>query len=452
MRLWTRALLTAVTVLVLAPAGVMAAPALDPTAYDPDGDPQQLAKGPDGNVYVALTGNSQQKEFARINQNGSFTYFDTPTNGRAIVGLTTGPDVAGGPNNRLWLSFNGGVIKFDPAAGTGTEHLIPTLDTAQGITADADGNIWAVDSNDGIIKIGADGTKIKDIGAAEGAKAGGRGVALGSDGLIWWVNFNDGDIHRTTKDAPYATVTFDAGAGNPQQIVAGPAGQLGYSYANVQVGRITTTGVSTNTPAPGSDAFGATFGRDGNYWFAEFLAQKVSRLTPDGQYTQPITLPANSGPRYIAADASNNLWVQTATSLKIHKVTGVEAPAQPQDPGTTGGGTTGGGGETTPPPPPPDTIAPVLSRVAVNVKKRRLLLTLDEPAALSVVVDQRVKRGNKRVWKKVRGPLKKQGVAGANTVGLGKKFKKGTYRARVTATDALGNKTAKPKTVGFKVK
>jgi streptogramin lyase len=427
----------------------MAAPALDPGTFDPDGDPTQLAQGPDGFVYVALTGNLQNKEFARINSDGTFTYFDTPVNGRSIVGLTSGPDVAGGPNNRLWLSFNGGVVKFDPAAGTGTDYVIPTIDQAQGITPDADGNLWVVDANDGLVKVAPDGTKIADVGAAQGAKAGGRGAALGSDGRIWSVNFNDGDVHATNKDAPYTTATYDAGAGNPQQIVAGPAGQLGYSYANVAVGRITTDGVPTVTSAPGSDAFGATFGRDGSYWFAEFLSQKVSRLTPGGDYTQPIELPANSGPRYLAADASNNIWVQTATSKVIHKITGVEPPPQPQPEPTTPQPTNP---EPTGPSVTPDTVAPLLSKAKVDTKKRRLALTLDEPAALQVVIQQKVKRGKKNVWKRVRPVIKKNGKAGANTIALGKKFKKGAYRVRVTATDVLGNKTAKPKTVGFKVK
>jgi virginiamycin B lyase len=453
-RIWTRALLTAASVLALVPAGAMAAPALSPTSYDPDGDPEQLTLGPDGNVWAALSANPANHEFARINQDGTFTYADTQAD-HTIVGLTTGPDVAGGPNNRIWISYNGGVSKYDPVTNTATDFPIAGLDTAQGITHDADGNIWVVDSGatPGVIKIAPTGAKIDDVPVAA---SNGRGVALGSDGRIWWVDFTSGDIHATNKDAPYTTTTYDAGAGSPQQIAAGPAGQLGYSYASNAIGRITTDGVPANTTATGTDAFGVTFGRDGSYWIAEFLKDKLVRLSPDGTSTEPITLPAGTFPRYVAADAHDNIWVQSSMGTKlIYKVTGVEAPPPPQttDPGNGGTGPTGPTGNgPTGPSVTPDTAAPLLSRAKVDTKKRRLTITLDEPAALQLTIQQKVKRGKKNVWKRIRPVIKKQGKVGVNTISLGKKFKKGTYRVQVTATDVLGNKTKSPKTAGFKVK
>jgi len=244
--------------------------------------------------------------------------------------------------------------------------------------------------------------------------------------------------------------------GGPQQVIGGPAGQLGYGAPSDSLGRIATDGTASPTTATGTDSFDVTFGRDGAYWYSQSVPDKVARLSTTGDYTQPISLPTGSFPRYLAADANNNIWVQAAMGTKaIYRIGGVEpAPSQTTDPGTGNTGNTGNTGDpgnngnTT----APDTIAPLLSKAKVDTKKRRLAITLDEPAALQVVVQQKVKRGKKNVWKRIRPVIKKQGVAGLNTVALGKKFKKGSYRVQVTAVDAAGNKTAKPKTVGFKVK
>jgi len=449
-RLWTRAVLTAAALIALAPAAASADPALDPTAYDPDGDPGQLAQGPDGNVYVALTGNPQSKEFARINTDGSFTYVDTPVNGRSIVGLSAGPDAAGGPNDKLWLSYGTGVIKVNPATGAGVDFPIATLSDGQGITPDAAGNIWVVDAGDGLIKLAPNGVKIDDVPVT----AGGRGAALGGDGRVWWADFAGGKVHATSTTAPYATQDVTVGGG-PQQVAAGPGNQIGYGAPSDSLGRIASDGTASPTTATGTDSFDVTLGGDGAYWYAQSVPDKVARLTTDGQYTQPITLPAGAFPRYLAADASNNVWVQGALSKVIYKITGVEPPPQPQDTGNTGNtGDTGNTGNTgdTGNNPLQDTVAPVVTRTKLNLRTRRLTVNLSEPAALETVVQQKVKRGNKRVWKRVRGPLKKPGAAGANSIALGKKFKKGSYRALVTATDTAGNKTAKPLIVTFKVK
>src|SRR5215207_593532 len=452
MRLWTRALISAAAVLALAPAAAMAEPALDPTPYTPSNTPGHITGGPDGNVWFAIGGGPGGKEYGKITPGGTITEFDTTTDNLGLADVTSGPSTLGGPHNRLWFSYAGGVLEVNPATGSSVEHPIAGLNGPKGIAADADGNLWAV-SSDRVIKIGPDGVKISDSQLGITGGPSGRDIVLGSDNRLWLADFNAQSVRAFSPAAPETPQTINVVEG-PQELAAGP-GQVAVSVPSNVVGRISNAGVFSPTTAALSDTTGLAYGRDGAFWGAEFGINKVGRLTADGTHTAPFDLPSGSGPRYITSAADGTIIVTAETSKKLHRITGVEAPAQPQpqDPGTTGGGDTGGaGGETTTPPPPPDTLAPVLTSGKVDVKKRRLALTLDEPAALSVVVQQKVKRDNKRVWKKVRGPLKKQGVAGANKVALGKKFKKGAYRVRVTATDAAGNKTVKPKTVGFKVK
>ena len=453
MRIWTRALLTAASLLALIPAGAMAAPTLDPTAYTPSNTPGHITGGPDGNAWFAIAGGPTGKEYGKITPSGTITEFDAPTDNLGLV------DVTVAPNGHLWFSHTLGVLEVDPATGTGVDHPIAGLAGPKGIAADADGNLWAV-AADRVIKIDPSGNKISDfqLGLAPGGPSG-RDIVLGSDNRLYLANFGNQTVLAFNPATPETPQTIAlGGADGPQELASGP-GQVGVSVPSNIVGRISTAGVFTPTTATLSDTTGLAYGRDEAFWGAEFGINKVGRTSAvDGVHTAPFDLPAGSGPRYIASVTDGTIFVTAETSKKIHRITGVEAPPAPvtPDPGTgsPGPGTGPGTGPTGPTGPSvtPDTAAPLLSRATVDTKKRRLAITLDEPASLQVVIQQKVKRGKKSVYKRIRPVIKKQGKAGLNTVSLGKKFKKGTYRVQVTATDVVGNKTAKPKTVGFKVK
>ena len=420
------------------PAPAAADPALDGT-FTPTGTPTHIARGPDGNVWFALTGSSANKEFGRIAPDGTITEYDTPNN-LAVADLGSGPSTAGGPHDRVWLSQEGAVTRWDPAAATGTSHTIATLTGARDIAADGDGNMWAV-AGDRVVKIAPNGTKIGDFLVNQ---VGGRGIALGSDGRMWLADFGNQALQAFTTANPDNPQKIDTGVA-PQELEPGPAGQLGVSLPGNDMARVSVQGTVEKTTDAGTDPFGVAYGNDGAYWFAQFAKDTVGRLTSGGQYSKPIALPAGSGPRYIAAGANDTLWVTAETSKKIHRITGVSAA---------------------PPPPPPDTTAPVLSGAKVSVRKRRLTLTLSEAAELAVRID--VKRGGKRsggtcrplakgertrkpcrYWKRARA-LTAAGAEGVNRVPLGKAFKRGAYRAVVVATDAAGNVSA-PATAVFRV-
>jgi streptogramin lyase len=415
-----------------------AAPALDGTFSVPSGgQPKQIAQGPDGNMWVVLSGGG--KEYAKVAPDGTITEFDSPGN----VNLE---DVTSGPNNHVWFTTAGNVVEVDPATGVGTAHSVAQLQAPRGIVQGADGNLWVVDTNtnEGLVKVGPNGAFISEH-AVPGSS--GRGITLGSDGRVWWADFGSGAVHAT--DTAGVTQTYAGSASGLQEIAAGPTGQVAFTQQAAQpyeLGRVATADGSVQKTTEDREPFGIDFGSDGAYWAAEFATDSLGRLTTDGQLSHPIALPAGSGPRYIARGPDKTLWVTAETSKKILRITGVDAPPQPQ---TT---TTEPPATTTTPPPPADTSAPVLSSAKVNSKKRTVSLTLSEPATLAVVVEQKVvqRKTHKRVWKKFAA-ASAQGTAGANKVSLGKKkLKKGVYRVRVTATDAAGNVARK--TVSFKVK
>src|SRR3954463_1189735 len=259
--------------LLLVPAGAAADPTL--SGMSPvTGTPGRIALGFDGNDWVAISG----AKLGRVAPDGTVTEFPSP-GGVEIQGLTSGPSTAGGPDNRIWLSYNGGVAAWNPATNTGQNFPIATITAAQGIAKDAGGNLWVVDSSDGLTEVGPDGTKIQDVA---GAGSGGRDIALGSDGRLWWADFAAGAIRATTTANPAVTTTFATGGG-PQGIGAGPAGQLPLphpphpgsgagpagqlAFANPSnaVGRISTAGDVQPTSTPATDPFGVAYGADGAY-------------------------------------------------------------------------------------------------------------------------------------------------------------------------------------------
>ena len=383
--------------LAAVPAAASAAPMLNGT-FDVNGTPGPLTLGPDGNVYFQVSGNSDNKELGRIAANGTITYFDTP-NDVAVAGLTAGPSKAGGSNDRVWLSQNGGVVAWNPATSTGTAFPIATIGGARGIARDAEGDLWVVDDADGLVEVAPDGNKKQDVGVAGSS---GRDIAAGSDGRVWWADFGGQSIRATPTTGLMPTTEAFAVGGGPQGIGAGPAGQLAYANPGTvpqTVGRISTGGSFQPTKTTGgADPFGVAFGADGAYWFPQFATNNLGRLTRDGKYTTPITVPAGSGPRKITIGAGNTLWVSLETSKKIARITGVDPPSGGG--GTGGGGTGGGAGADG----GGDTRAPKIRSARVTPKrlaagaKTKLTFELSESSSVSIRIERaaagRIRKGS----------------------------------------------------------
>src|SRR3954471_575689 len=102
-------LLAAAACALLAAAPAHAAPVVE-NSFTVSGMPGEIAAGPDGNVWVTLSGSSDSKELARTPPAGTVKEFDSPS-GQAITDLAPGPSAAGGPVNRLWGAYNGGVLE-----------------------------------------------------------------------------------------------------------------------------------------------------------------------------------------------------------------------------------------------------------------------------------------------------------------------------------------------------
>ena len=117
-----------------------------------------------------------------------------------------------------------------------------------------------------------------------------------------------------------------AQAFGPHDIVAGPDHNLWFteSIAN-RIGRITVNGDVTefSIPSPGSGPSGIVSGPDGNLWFTENAAGRIGRITTTGVITE-FELPSesrNRGPAAIVAGPDGNLWFTESRGGRIGRMT-----------------------------------------------------------------------------------------------------------------------------------
>jgi len=445
-KLYTAALTAVLAAAVLAPATASAAPAVD-RVFDLPGTPHQLALGPDGNVWVAMDGVADN--IARVRPDGTVDSF-TAAAISSPIGIVAGPD------GQLWVTESGAVAHFSPSDPASARRVDIAGLAPNRIVVGSDGNLWT-GSGDSVVRIRTD--ERFDAFRPTGL-VGARGIAAGSDGNLYVADFGGAQILGVTT-AGVAAGAYPTG-GNPQEVVAGPGGQMGFTNpTNVpqQIGRFSppdTSSVRTVDFATGTDPFGIVFADDGAYWIAN-RNDTLTRMTPAGAVTTLGGFPRGSNPRYLTVGGDRTLWVGLETTRQIARVTGVVAP-------TTGGGGGGGGGTPT----PVDTSAPVVSNVSAPATLRvgrsgTLRLTLSEAATVSVRFERKLpgrRTARGRCVKPRRAPhgrrctrffdlgtQRRAAGAGANRLAIGGKLGRrtipvGAYRLTIVATDAAGNASA----------
>jgi streptogramin lyase len=127
-----------------------------------------------------------------------------------------------------------------------------------------------------------------------------------------------GTAHTATAvpDATIVVFPIPTPSAAPTRIAPGPDGAMWfteYDYRANKIGRITFDGEITEftIPTPNSSPIGITAGPDGNMWFAEYTGNKIGRITPDGQITEFAVPEAN--PLNITAGPDGNLWFTDAS-------------------------------------------------------------------------------------------------------------------------------------------
>ncbi len=153
--------------------------------------------------------------------------------------------------------------------------------------------------------------------------AGAAGITSGPGGNLWFTLAGD-QIGRITPDGQVTTFPIPPSKAGPRKIVAGPDGNVWFTYTlsasdDPGIGRITPEGQYTGF-APGTKEDLAA-GPDGNVWFTDGTNNAIGRITPTGQVTEFSVPTAEATPWGITAGPDGNLWFTEYRSAKVGRIT-----------------------------------------------------------------------------------------------------------------------------------
>lgn len=308
-----------IPVLVLAMAAAWAGPAeARPRlagVFDLSGVPGQIARGPDGNIWVTISGSGLGNNLAKIRPNGNVTEY-SPANLVNPVGIGAGSD------GNLWCTRNGGVVRVppgDPDAAVAFD--IAGISQPNRIIGGPQNKLWTASADQLVSFLPGDPNGFA-ADTIDGMNA--RGIAA-SGGKLWIADFGGQRIIRANTNGSVVKA-YNVGGG-PQGIARGP--KKGAAYTNPgtdpqTIGRIEPPKNPRKTKVPNHDPFGITFAPDRNWWTANFAKDTLTILTRDGKDRRFRKLPADSGPRQITSGPNNTLWVSLEASEQVARIKGVK--------------------------------------------------------------------------------------------------------------------------------
>ncbi|MDB5043154.1 MAG: lyase-like protein [Candidatus Eremiobacteraeota bacterium] len=287
--------------------------------------PEELAVGPDGNVWFSEGNATQVGQVGTVTSSGVVHEF--PVHGRPS-------GIAAGPDGNLWITTNYNHVVVMTTSGTALHEFVvgdPNILTA--IVAGPDGAMWFSEDN-GIDRIAMDGTITRYPFGSVGVPAGPAStLTLGPDGNFWEPVSSNRSIARLTPAGALTEFPTSMALACPAALTAGPDGALWFTEGAMdKIGRITIDGTITEfpavppsgtcgTPFVGAEPFGIAAGNDGNLWFTESGSGKVARMSTTGAITEfPVPSGALSGPTFIIRSADKNLWFSEAAANKIAKL------------------------------------------------------------------------------------------------------------------------------------
>jgi streptogramin lyase len=274
--------------------------------------PINLTLGPDGNIW--FTENSVAK-IGKITTSGTVTEYSLNASRAKPYDITAGPD------GNLWFTENstGGLSQTLYVGKSTTGGSI--TDYSMALSAVGGGNAYITSGPGGLLYPAIDGVfnKIGEMttaGSFSSYNASGFStydIAAGPDGNVWFVEGDATDtINRMTPSGTFTAWNIPTNDPGPVRIALGPDGNLWFTEAGAnKIGRITSDGNGTFTewtiPTSSSSPQGITAGPDGAMWFVESATDKLGRLALDGTFTE-WSLTSGAAPNDIVVGGDGKLW------------------------------------------------------------------------------------------------------------------------------------------------
>ena len=286
--------------------------------YPPN--PDGIAAGADGNLWVAETG---VNKIAQVTPTGTITEFP-------IKGGMLPSSVTAGPDGNVWFGQRGGVGSITPA---GKVTLYKVDGIISSITPGSDGNLWFTETFRGKIgRVTPSGqiTLFNIPTRPGGSSSNPLTIVAGPDGNLWFTesNVDANKIGRMTTAGVFTEFSVPT-AGGPRGIAAGPDGNLWFIHASTsvedRVATITPAGAITEyvlSSIKNSVPVSIVSGPDGNLWLTEWNSThtKVARVTPAGEVTEFPVPTKFSGPRGLTVGPDGNLWFTESGKAKVGRL------------------------------------------------------------------------------------------------------------------------------------
>jgi streptogramin lyase len=290
----------ALVIALMAPASASAVPVIQEFPLPvTDAKPGGITTGPDGALWFVETNKNRVRSITLSGTvSGPITARDAPTGIASAFGA-------------VWITEPGGsghVARAVPGDSAVTEFTVSgSTAEPQGIAVGPDGLLWYADHKRDVIGHVASSGAATDVAATQGSKP--WDIALGPDGNLWFTEQGgNGTIGKVTPGGATTSFPIPTAASEPTEIVAGADGALWFTErAADKIGRITTDGqVTEYSGMVGSQPSGIALGADGNVWFTE-ESGRIGRITPAGAISD-WAAPTNAEPHGITLGPDGNLW------------------------------------------------------------------------------------------------------------------------------------------------
>jgi streptogramin lyase len=282
-----------------------------PTGADPNGTPNGITTGPDGNLWFTERNSSDHPVIGRLTPGGAYSEFPV-TN--AI--FSQSGSITVGPDGNLWFTVSGYSSYVGRISTTGTFSGFGNFATnfARGITVGPDGNLWLTNYDQ---QFGDPAliTRVTPAGVVTqfplpDAAGGAFGITADHNGNLWFTELVSGKIVEEVFGGATAASTQTVLSANPSPGVFGQPVTLTAtvtSIVGIPTGTVTFSDRSTILGSATLDANGqaklsvmlAAGGHD-------LSAQYVGNTTFASSTSTTLSEPVNPAPTVIAISASAN--------------------------------------------------------------------------------------------------------------------------------------------------
>jgi virginiamycin B lyase len=284
--------------------------------------PQDIAAGPDGNLWVTNTGSNT---IARVSTAGVVLQnYSLPTANAGVRNITLGPD------NNLWFTMaTANQIGRITTAGVITTFNVPTANSQPyDITAGPDGALWFTEfAGNKIGRITTDGTITNEYVLPAG-NSGPWGITNGPTGSsrVYFTASGNGAVGLLTMSGTFSvTATTNTGS-SPRGIVTNQGNVWFTMFGLSSIGNLVTD-TQIASSSIGQQASYMALGPNNSMWLTT-AGNQVMQLTDRGAVVGTYSLPAaNAQPAGLVLGPDQNMWVALPGANSIARVSTGVAPS-----------------------------------------------------------------------------------------------------------------------------